>query len=51
MQCDASDNVYVSAAAGLYYVLKPVEKMVATLEYADGDGENHGVYLRFGWGF
>lgn len=26
-------------------------KMVATLEYADGEGENRGVYLRFGWGF
>jgi len=38
-------------AAGLYYVLKPVEKMVATLEYADGEGGNRGVYLRFGWGF
>lgn len=51
MQCDASANTYTSAAAGLYYVLKPVEKMVATLEYADGEGENRGVYLRFGWGF
>ena len=51
MQCDASDNVYTSVAAGLYYVLKPVEKIVATLEYADGEGENRGVYLRFGWGF
>jgi hypothetical protein len=49
-QCDASRNVYASAAAGLYYVLKPVEKMVLTLEYADGEGENHGGYLRFGWG-
>lgn len=51
MQCDANDNVYTSVAAGLYYVLKPVEKIVATLEYADGEGENRGVYLRFGWGF
>lgn len=51
MQCDADKNIYMSAAAGLYYVLKPVEKMVTTLEYADGEGENRGVYLRFGWGF
>jgi len=51
MQCDTKDKVYTSAAAGLYYVLKPAEKMVATLEYADGEGENRGVYLRFGWGF
>ena len=51
MQCDTGAGTYVSAAAGLYYVLKPVEKIVATLEYADGEGENHGVYLRMGWGF
>jgi hypothetical protein len=51
MQCDDSQNMFTSAAAGLYYVIKPVEKMVATLEYADGEGENRGVYLRFGWGF
>lgn len=44
-------NTYASAAAGLYYVLKPVEKMVTTLEYADGEGENRSVYLRFGCGF
>lgn len=51
MQCDDSRNVFTSVAAGLYFVVKPVEKMVATLEYADGEGENRGVYLRFGWGF
>lgn len=51
LQCGESRNAYASAAAGLYYVLKPVEKMVLTLEYADGEGENRGVYLRFGWGF
>jgi hypothetical protein len=51
MQCDDGQNIFTSAAAGLYFVVKPVEKMVATLEYADGEGENRGVYLRFGWGF
>lgn len=51
MQCDDSQNMFTSVAAGLYYVIKPVEKMVATLELADGEGENRGVYLRFGWGF
>jgi hypothetical protein len=47
---DDSQNMFTSVAAGLYFVIKPVEKMVATLEYADGEGENRGVYLRFGWG-
>jgi hypothetical protein len=30
-------------------VLKQRDKMVATLEYADGEGENRGLYMRFGW--
>lgn len=51
LQCNTEKNIYSSAAAGLYYVIKPAEKMVATLEYADGEGENRGVYMRFGWGF
>jgi hypothetical protein len=40
-----------SAAGGLYDVIKPANKMVATLEYAQGRGSNNGLYLRFGWGF
>jgi len=51
MPCDASRHVHASAAAGLCYVLKPVEKPVLTLEYAVGEGENRGEYLRFGGGF
>jgi len=49
--CSDSKNTYADGGGGLYYVLKPKEKMVATLEYAEGEGSNHGAYMRFGWGF
>jgi len=48
--CGNGKNTYANGGAGFYYVLKPREKMVATLEFADGEGSNRGVYMRFGWG-
>jgi hypothetical protein len=32
-------------------VLKPKEKIVLNLEYAQGDGSNHGFYLKMGYAF
>jgi hypothetical protein len=49
-QCKSGSSIYTSVAGGLYYVIKPDEKMVVTLEFADGEGQNRGTYLRFGWG-
>jgi hypothetical protein len=49
--CGDGKNIYPNGGAGLFFVLKPGERMVATLEYAEGEGSNHGVYMRFGWGF
>jgi len=48
--CRDGNNFYANGGAGLYYVIKPKEKMVATLEYAEGEGSNRGGYMRFGWG-
>ncbi len=48
--CSDGPNIYPTAGGGLYYVLKPNEGMVVTLEYAEGEGSNRGIYMRFGWG-
>jgi len=49
--CGESQNWYPAAGAGLIYVLKPKEKMVARLDYAVGEAGNSGVYLSFGQPF
>jgi hypothetical protein len=41
----------VLLCAGIQYVVKPKEKMVVNLEYAQGKSDNYGVYLQFGYGF
>ncbi len=51
MSCDDRSNLYSNMGGGLYYVLKPKEKMVATVEFADGEGSQNGFYMRMGWGF
>jgi len=51
MQCNNNENLYPDVGGGLYYVLKPKEKIVATAEYADGKSSNHGFYINLGWGF
>lgn len=38
-----------AAGAGLQFILKPVQRMLASLEYAQGVEGNHGVYLKFGY--
>jgi hypothetical protein len=49
--CTDSENRYPSYGAGLQYVVKPRERMVVSLEYAQGKSDNYGVYLQFGYGF
>jgi hypothetical protein len=49
--CTDSTNRYPSYGAGIQYVVKPKEKMVVNLEYAQGKSDNYGVYLQFGYGF
>jgi hypothetical protein len=50
-QTDPSLGSYGDIGGGLYYMLKPENKIAATLEYADGKGSNYGIYMRLGWGF
>jgi len=49
--CTDSANLYPSYGAGIQYVVKPKEKMVVNLEYAQGKSDNYGIYLQFGYGF
>jgi hypothetical protein len=50
-QADPSLGNYGDIGGGLYFMLKPKDKIAATLEYADGQGSNYGIYMRLGWGF
>ncbi|WP_339616814.1 hypothetical protein [uncultured Gilvimarinus sp.] len=49
--CDDSENIYTSAGIGGQYLIKPAEKMVISFDIAKGEGDNHGLYLRFGHSF
>ena len=51
MQCFDKDNVYPSIGAGITYMLKVKEKMIARAEAAKGKDESYGVYLKFGYEF
>lgn len=44
----SGDNLYPMVGFGAFYVIKPKENMVVTAEFAKGDGDNQGFYLRFG---
>ena len=44
-------TAFPTFGAGLHVVIKPSEKMVANLEYAQGVEDNHGFYLKFGYGW
>ena len=46
-----SDGSYPSYGAGVHFILKPEDHMLMNLEYADGNHDNHGIYLRFGYGW
>jgi hypothetical protein len=45
------DNLYPSIGAGITYVLKVEDKMIARFEVARGEGENYGFYLKLGYEF
>jgi len=42
---------YPTWGAGLQFIVKPDKHMLANLEYAQGVEDNHGVYLKFGYGW
>ncbi|MYM63035.1 hypothetical protein [Pseudomaricurvus sp. HS19] len=51
LSCDDSANLYSSFGIGAQYVLKPSERIVITMDYAQGEGGNNGFYMRFGQAF
>jgi len=42
-------NSYPTIGAGLHFVIKPVPRMLVDLEYAQGTGNNRGLYLKLGY--
>ena len=42
-------SIYPTVGAGLHFVLKPTERMIVNLEYAQGIGDSRGVYLKLGY--
>ena len=48
MKCFDKENVYPSIGAGITYMLKVEEKMIARAEIAKSKEENYGFYLKFG---
>jgi len=47
----AARNVYPTAGAGIHFVIKPAQRMLINFEYAQGVEDNHGVFLKFGYGW
>ena len=47
----ASRDFYPTAGAGIHFVIKPAQRMLVNFEYAQGVEDNHGVFLKFGYGW
>lgn len=47
----SGDNLYPMAGLGAFYIIKPKENMLVSVDYAKGSGDNHGFYIRFGHSF
>ena len=44
-------SAYPNVGGGLHFVLKPAQRMLVNLEYAQGVGNNRGVYMKLGYGW
>jgi outer membrane protein assembly factor BamA len=49
--CSDSENLYTAWGVGLQFILKPIQGIVANLEYAQGKDGNYGVYLKMGYAY
>ena len=49
--CNDRDNAFPNVGAGVQYVIKRREGIVANLEYATGKAGNYGLYLKMGYSF
>jgi hypothetical protein len=45
------NTIYPAFGVGIHYVLKPVQRMIANLEYAHGNAGNYGIYLKLGYAY
>jgi len=46
-----SRQFYPTWGGGLQFVIKPAQRMLVNLEYAQGVEDNRGIYLKFGYGW
>jgi hypothetical protein len=46
-----SGDSYPTWGAGFHFIIKPDQRMLVNLEYADGIEDNRGAYLKFGYGW
>jgi len=46
-----SEGFYPSYGGGFQFILKPVQRFLINLEYAHGDSDNYGIYLKLGYGW
>jgi len=44
-----SEGFYPSYGAGIQFIIKPVQRILANLEYAHGNSDNYGTYLKLGY--
>ena len=51
VSCTDNENVFPMGGVGVQYILKPIQGIVANLEYAEGEGSSYGLYLKLGYAF
>ena len=51
VSCTDNENVFAMGGVGIQYILKPIQGIVANLEYAEGEGSSYGIYLKMGYAF
>lgn len=47
--CSESENQFLNIGAGIQYLIKPKEGIVASLEFATGKDDNQGAYLKMAY--
>jgi hypothetical protein len=50
-EVSGSRQYYPTFGGGVQYIIKPAQRMLVSLEYAQGVEDNHGIYLKFGYGW
>ena len=45
----ANDGWYPFAGAGIQFIVKPEDHMLLNFEFAHGNLNNYGLYLKFGY--